>query len=203
MTTEQAVRQADLWISLTEDDNHHQQKAAMNTSGWTLDPIFGHNGGKWTTPDLEGWDIYQQPAGFYVWNRFVFAGEFPTLDEAVALVETRRSGERVLMQTATRTVTTHTITLDESEQFDVTTQTRRPKNVSIKSVKATNEMSGRWDLELFGSQIRQDGTDGHSVRVSLWVFCEGMEFKAEDRAKLWAVLPAAVKEKLTEMGVVS
>jgi hypothetical protein len=106
------------------------------------------------------------------------------------------------VKVTTKKIVTHTIDLDDSERFRVTTQTKRPKTLLVMSVTAEDKY-GRWVLELRGSQIRQDGTEGQGLVVGVWGLCEGMEFKDADRAKLWAVLTPAVREKLAEIGVSS
>lgn len=105
------------------------------------------------------------------------------------------------MKVDTKTLVTHTLRLDEAEQFRVTSQTKRPVTISVRSVQATNEYSGRWDLELHGHKVRQDGTAGQFVKFTVWTLCEGMDFKEEDRSKLWALLPPEVQSALVALGV--
>lgn len=99
MTTKQAITQADLLSFFLHDDTQpHQSKAAMNTkpadtSDWFCESVFEGKAWKWISrsPAYDGWEIFEQPAGFYVWNRFTFVGENTTLEAAVARVELRRA----------------------------------------------------------------------------------------------------------------
>lgn len=95
MTTEQAITQADLLSFFLHDDTDHQQEAAMtaDTKDWFCESVFEGKAWKWISrsPAYDGWEIFEQPAGFYVWNRFTFAGENDTLNAAVARVESRRA----------------------------------------------------------------------------------------------------------------
>lgn len=51
-------------------------------STWQAESIFDGRGKLWTSPEYDGWQIFEQPAGFYVWRRYAFSGEFETLEAA-------------------------------------------------------------------------------------------------------------------------
>lgn len=93
-TVQQAMLQADLLIGFLHDDHPdmgEKGKLMGDVSGWSAVPIFEGRGKEWTNPGRPGWKIYEQPAGFYVWRGYSFAGENDSLAGAVARVESRRA----------------------------------------------------------------------------------------------------------------
>jgi hypothetical protein len=88
-TMQQAIHQTDLVLGFLYDDHPASMKGRTvgDVSGWSAQPIFDGRGKEWTSPGRPGWKIFEQPAGFYVWHGFKFAGEDQTLAAAVARVE--------------------------------------------------------------------------------------------------------------------
>lgn len=46
---------------------------------WKPEEIFDGKATRWTSTDYQGWQIFEQPAGFYLWRGYTFAGEFTSL----------------------------------------------------------------------------------------------------------------------------
>lgn len=87
-TVAQAMYQADLLIEYLHDDRPEmKEKPVGDVNGWAGEPIFDGRATKWTNPARGGWEIFEQPAAFYVWHGFTFAGEDETFESAVARVE--------------------------------------------------------------------------------------------------------------------
>ena len=54
----------------------------IDRGDWFCEPIARGRAWKWISPAHDGWEIFEQPNGFFVWHRFTFCGEFLTFEKA-------------------------------------------------------------------------------------------------------------------------
>jgi hypothetical protein len=107
------------------------------------------------------------------------------------------------MKVYTVTSVTHRIRLDESEQFDLTTQRKGidpDVTVRVGTIVAKRNADGdEWEISAGGIRILKSGNLGKAVHVDKWAFGRG--FTQSVQEAMWCSFPLAVRRMLTELGV--
>lgn len=101
------------------------------------------------------------------------------------------------MNIKTEVRTTHWITLEPEEWFEVKLMDDRV--VSVDHVDVVQNGQDRWDVHLRGNRILKSGAFGKRLNAGTWEHSHS--FNDAARAALWQTLPLALRETLIDRGV--
>jgi len=104
------------------------------------------------------------------------------------------------MKVGTNIQTSHEITLDESEVFEVTTKTARPMTIRVdRVVAAQHEIGGAWDVRATGKRILKSGGLGSNEKLDTWTYRN--RFTRDVMTELFTEFSQEVQETLHTLGV--
>lgn len=102
------------------------------------------------------------------------------------------------MNTKTTVATTHRTVLAPEEWFTVKLAGDRVMSVDGVDVGQTTE-DGQWNVTLYGNRVLKSGAFGQRLHAGTWEHSNS--FSEPGRRALWAVLPAALRARLVDLGV--
>lgn len=104
------------------------------------------------------------------------------------------------MKVGTNVATSHTLVLDESEQFNMTTKTDRPITIHVERVYAEQlKLDGEWDVRAVGRRVLKSGKIGSGEKLDLWAYRN--TFRRDVMVELFAELSQEVQDTLHALGV--